>query len=391
MILKNTVEFFKVKEIGALSFLFSSNSLMIAIWATSLPFIKERLGLSDGNLGLILLFAPLGSLTGVFISTRIFSKIIVGKWLGVGNVVYCILMCIEVLSPSISVFAVALYFRGLTGFLNGVAQNIVVGNIEKKYNKRFISTCHGMYSIGGAVGAGFAAVLFAMGLKSNIQIILMFVLISAIVFLLRKHFKIHDYLINSNSNFQLPNRSILGLSFICLVMFMTEGSIVDWSSIYLQRELLAPLYLISLGYGGFSVAMTIGRLNGDIVIPRIGEKRLVITGILVASFGFLIIALVPMPIFAIIGFIITGLGCATIVPVLFSAATKIKNTDPVQGFGMITSGGLFGFLLGPSLIGFISNAWTLSLGFLFIFVMLLFACYVAFKNKFLGNLSNILS
>jgi MFS family permease len=384
MLLQNTFQFFKIKPVAALSFLFSSSSLMIAIWATALPFVKQRLALSDGQLGLILLLAPIGSLTGVWLSTKIFGRIKVGNWMGWGNIVYGVLICAEVLAPTQWAFGIALYFRGMMGFLNGVATNTVASNLEKEFNRRLLSTCHAMYSVGGAVGAAFAATMFGFKWGSQYQIVAMFCIVTGIILLLKKNYIRHDYLIHSGSGYQVPNKSILGLSFICLVLFMTEGSIVDWSSIFLQRDILAPMYLISVGYGGFSIAMTLGRLNGDMIIPRLGDKNIVVYGAIMAAIGVLLVSISFHPAMAIAGFIITGIGCCCIVPVLFTAATYIPNISPVQGFGMITTGGLIGFVAGPSIIGFISEQWGLHIGFSFVFIMLLLAALVGWRNRFLA-------
>ncbi len=383
LLLRNTIQFFRIKPAAALGFLFSSSSLMIAIWATALPFIKQKLMLSDGQLGLILLLAPLGSLTGVALSVKIFAKIKVGQWLGWGNILYAVLISIEVLSPYVWLFGVALFFRGMMGFLNGVAVNTVASRLESTYGRRLLSTCHAMYSVGGAVGAGFAALLFSFGLDSSIQIVTMMLIIIAVITGLKKIYSQQNYLIHSGAGFSMPSKSILGLSFICLVLFMTEGSVVDWSSIFLQRELQAPNYLISVGYGGFSIAMTLGRLNGDIIIPKFGEKKIVIVGSLVAALGTLLVSISSLPVIVILGFICMGLGCSCVVPVLFGASARIPGISAVQGFGMITSGGLIGFLAGPSLIGFISEQWSLFLGFIFVFIMLLAAFLAGLRNKFL--------
>ncbi|MBK8390762.1 MAG: hypothetical protein IPL23_16425 [Saprospiraceae bacterium] len=115
-----------------------------------------------------------------------------------------------------------------------------------------------------------------------------------------------------------------------------------------------------------------GRLNGDRIIPKIGEKNIVVGGTIIAALGMVLVSLGGSSWAAILGFTITGVGCAGIVPVLFSAAGKIPGVSPVQGFAMITSGGLIGFVAGPSIIGFISESTNLSYGFLFVLFMLLF-------------------
>jgi hypothetical protein len=384
MLLRNTIQFFRLKPVVAVGFLFATSSLLVAVWASALPFIKLRLGLNDSQLGLLLLFAPLGSIVGVLTSTTVFSKIKIGSWLGMGNLAQCTLFCLEVYSPNVIWFSGALFLRGYFGFLNGVANNMVASRLENEYNRKFLSTCHAMYSIGGAIGAAYTAILFGFEIKSLYQILGMYALVTITVFSLRPFYLKHDYFIHSKSGFKLPNKSILGLSFICMVIFMTEGSIVDWSSIYMKRELLAPLFYISLGYGGFSVAMTLGRLNGDIIIPKLGDKKIIIYGSLIAAFGILMVAINSIIPLVIFGFILTGIGCCCIVPVLFATASKIPNVPAVQGYGMITTGGLVGFLAGPSIIGFISEQYTLSLGFIFTFILLLFAAFAGYRNRYLG-------
>lgn len=381
MFLRNTISFFKIKEAAALSFLFSSSSLMIAVWAAALPYILEKLELSDSELGLLLLLGPVGALSGVFLSTRVFAKIPVGVWLGRGNIIYALLMLGEVISPYKWVFGSLLYLRGMMGFLNGVAMNAVVGKLEDKYERRLMATCHAMYSIGGGVGAGVAAVLFSLGIVSPIQAALMAAGVIITILVLRPFYVRHDYLIHSKSRLALPGGPVLGLAFICLVLFMTEGSIVDWSSIYLSRNLALPLVFISLGYGGFAVAMTLGRMNGDMLIPRIGQKRIVILGTFIAALGLSLVSISTTAAVAIAGFVLTGIGCSCVVPVLFSSAGRIPGVSPVQGFGMVTSGGLIGFLAGPSVIGFISEHSNLTLGFRFVVVMLFLAGFVAWRNK----------
>jgi hypothetical protein len=271
----------------------------------------------------------------------------------------------------------------MTGFLNGVSMNTVASNLEKEYDRRFLSTCHAMYSVGGAVGAAFAALLFALNIESRYQVVIMLFMIIISILSLRTYYRKHDYIIHSGGGFSLPSKSILGLAFICMALFMAEGSVVDWSSIYLQRDIMSPVYLISIGYGGFSVAMTLGRLNGDIIIPKFGRKKIVVVGSLLAALGLLIVSVSHHPYMAIVGFIITGIGCCCIVPVLFGAAANIPDISAVQGFGMITSGGLIGFLAGPSIIGFISEQWNLSIGFLFVVAILLGSGFVGWRNRFL--------
>ena len=148
---------------------------------------------------------------------------------------------------------------------------------------------------------------------------------------------------------------------------------------------------MGLGYAGFSAAMTIGRMNGDSIITRFGSKRVVIIGALMAATGFAIVVLAPVVSIAIAGYILIGFGCCCIVPVLFSTSGRIPNVSPVEGFAMVTTGGLIGFLTGPSLIGIISEKLNLSTGLSLLILLMIVAAVVAWQNKFLESKKTLIT
>lgn len=383
--LKNFTSFFKTKPVLAVGFLFATSSLLFGTWVAAIPGIKQRLQFNDGSLGLSLLLSPLGAITGMLLSTRIFSKIPVGRWMFSGYLVSCVFMILQINSINRPMFWVCLYFYGLTGFLNGVSSNTTVNTLERQYGRLFMSTCHGMYSLGGATSAALAAVFFAVHIPSGWQIVLLASVIATVIYLNKKHLLVHTTIIHSKAGLQFPSLTILGISFICMVTFMAEGCVADWSAIYFKEKMGAPRELVSLGYAGFCVAMTFGRLNGDNIIAKIGSKTIVIAGSLLAAVGFIIVVTAPVVLLAIFGYVLVGLGCSCIVPVLFSASANIPGVSMVEGFAMVTTGGLIGFLTGPSIIGFISQKSDLSKGLSLLIVMALLAALAAWRNKFLVN------
>ncbi len=383
--IKNFISFARNRSAFAVGFQFAASSLLFGIWVASIPGIKSRLGFTDGSLGLSLLLSPLGAVTGMLLSTRVFSKIPVGRWMFMGCIIQCFVMMLQINSVNRPMFWACLYCFGITGFLNGVSTNATVNLMEKKYNRLLMSTCHGMYSLGGAISAGIAAFLFSVNIPSAWQIVLVAIFIITVILFNRKYLLENSDIIHSRSGVKLPSLSILGISFICMVSFMAEGCVADWSAIYFREILFAPKALISLGYAGFSVAMTLGRLNGDILITRLGSKNVVVGGSLLAAAGFLIVVSAPAVMVAIPGYIMIGFGCCCIVPVLFRASANIPGVSTVEGYAMITTGGLIGFLTGPSVIGFISEKANLSKGLSLLIIMHLLAAYTAWKNPFIRN------
>jgi hypothetical protein len=123
--------------------------------------------------------------------------------------------------------------------------------LEKRFNRRMMSTCHGMYSLGGGVSAGLATIFFALGLSPRVQVILVAATILTVIYFNRKHLLAHDRIIHSGSGLKFPSLSILSISFLCMVLFMAEGCVADWSAIYLRESLHGTKEIMGLGYAGF--------------------------------------------------------------------------------------------------------------------------------------------
>jgi len=383
--LSNFSSFIKNKPALAVGFLFATSSLLFGIWVASIPGIKYRLGFTDGSLGLSLLLSPLGAITGMLLSTRVFSKIPVGKWMFYGYIILCFIMLLQINAVNRIMFWSTLYCFGVVSFLNGVSTNTTVNLMEKKLDRLMMSTCHAMYSMGGAVSAGVAALLFAVRIPSGWQIAIVASIIIIVIISNRKHLLANRDIIHSRSVVKFPSLTILGISFMCMVSFMAEGCVADWSAIYFKEVLHSPKAFISLGYAGFSCAMTFGRLNGDALFAKIGSKKLVIASSLLAALGFLTVVMASGIAVAVAGYILIGFGCCSIVPILFRTAANIPGLSPVEGFAMVTTGGLVGFLAGPSIIGFVSEEVGLSKALSLLIIMTLLAVVAAWQNKFLAD------
>ncbi|HMO63145.1 MAG TPA: MFS transporter [Ferruginibacter sp.] len=383
--IKNIHAFIRNKPAITVGFLFAVTSLVFGTWVAAIPGIKQRLSFTDASLGLSLLLSPLGAITGMLLSRIIFRKISVGRWMADGYIVLCLLMVLQINAINRPLFWLALYLYGMVSFLNGVSANATVNLMEKRHGALYMSSCHAMYSLGGAVSAGIAALFFAIGVYSRWQIVIVAAILIYLLYKNRQTLLTNTEIIHHKSDIKLPSATILGISFICLVTFMAEGCVADWSALYFKEVLHTPRSLTSLGYAGFAIAMTVGRFNGDSIIARAGAKKIVIAGSLLSAAGFLIVSLSPVVFLSVAGYVLVGVGCSCIVPVLFRASANIPGVTPVEGFSMVTTGGLIGFLAGPSLIGILSEITNLSRALLLVSVMGILAAYIAWKNKFLGS------
>lgn len=373
-----------------MAFLFAVSSLLFGSWVAAIPAVKERFQFTDAGIGLSLLLSPLGAITGVLISTRVFSTISAGKWMLIGYLSLCVIMLLQINAVNKAMLWGCLYAFGIISFLNGVASNAVVSIMEKKYNRLLMSSCHALYSLGGAISAGLAVAMMYVGIVPGWQIIIISGIIMIVLMINKPLLLAHQDIIHSGAGLQLPSLSVLGISFICMILFMAEGCVADWSGIYFKEVLNTPKEWLSLGYGGFALAMTVGRLNGDAIVAKTGSKKTVVVGCMMAALGFAMVVLANHIFVALAGYVIIGLGCSGIVPILFRASAAIPGLSRVEGFAMVTTGGLIGFLAGPSLIGLLSEKTGLAPALSLLILLTILAAAVAWKNPFLqGSIANV--
>jgi predicted MFS family arabinose efflux permease len=164
--------------------------------------------------------------------------------------------------------------------------------------------------------------------------------------------------------FVAPRGIVLLLAALSGLIFLVEGAILDWSALLLLgRGLVDSAAQGGLGYMLFSVAMTVGRLTGDRVVSALGDLHVLVWGGLLTIAGFVLLLAVNWTALALLGFVLIGLGAANLVPVLFSRAGRQTVMPAGLAVAAVTTTGYAGILAGPALMGFVSDATSLSAAF----------------------------
>jgi MFS family permease len=150
---------------------------------------------------------------------------------------------------------------------------------------------------------------------------------------------------------------------LACIAFLTEGAILDWSALLLTGSFAVPAAQAGIAYALFSIAMTVGRLTGDFVVKRLGQRRTLLCGGLMVTGGFAVLVWVPSAWLAFCGFLLIGLGAANLVPILFSTAGRQNVMPPVLAIAAMTTLGYAGILAGPAAIGYIASLTSLRTAF----------------------------
>ena len=333
----------------AVSALFFVNGAILASWVPYVPMVKQRLGIGDGLLGVVLLFMAIGALGALpFAGTlvgRLGSRTVsVGAGLGL-----CLSLPLPVLAPTPFLAALALLFFGAFNSTLDVAMNAQAVEVEQRRGRALMSSFHAMFSVGGLAGALLSSVIIAAGVGAADHILTAALLGSVAILIARS--ALIAVAPSPSPVFVRPTRGLLGLGVLALCALLAEGAIGDWSAVYLMDSRGASQSVAAAGFAAFSLAMAGGRFAGDHVARRLGAACLLRLSGALAAGGLLLALIVKGPVIAIAGFGLVGLGVANLIPVIFSAAGRAYAVAPGHGLAAVATTGYVGFLAGPPAIG----------------------------------------
>ena len=336
--------------------------LGMSAWAPLVPFAKERLAVNEATLGALLLCLGLGSLVSMPVTGMLSGRIGCRKVIAASALIMCVSLLGLATASTVLTMAVALLFFGAAVGSVDVAMNIQAVIVEKASGRSMMSGFHGFYSLGGIFGAAGVSALLWFGLTPLsagwVMVALILILLAlAVGNLLAYGSTTRDPL------FVRPRGKVLLIGSLCFIVFMAEGSVLDWSAVFLTSLRGIDPVQAGLGFAAFSVAMTIARLLGDRIVQALGGTKVIFLGGICAAGGFLLIVLVPLPEVAFLGFVLIGLGASNIVPVMFTAAGNQSVMPVGLAISAVATMGYAGILVGPALIGFVAQLSSLSVSF----------------------------
>lgn len=334
----------------------------VACWAPLVPFAKARLMVNDAVLGLLLLCLGIGSimamtLTGI-VNARYGSRpMILAGCLGLTLV----LPLLPLARTPLELGSLLFVFGASLGSLD-VAMNIHAVEVERASGRALMSGFHALYSIGGFVGSGFMTFLLSVHFGAFASTVTGAVLMIIATAFIRPRL-LRGGQTEAGHVSVIPRGIVWLLSILTAITFLAEGAVLDWSALLMTATQLVSDARGGLGYMLFSVAMTTGRLFGDRVVGRIGDRNAIFWGSLLAAAGFACVAAATAAPVAMVGFVLIGAGASNIVPVLFRRAGAQTVMPAGLAVAAISTFGYAGILVGPAAVGYVAKLSSLPAAF----------------------------
>lgn len=356
----------------------------IATLAPLIPLIKARLALPDNILGMVLLSGACGALLSMPVAGTLAPRIGCRKLLVTGLCLLAAsLVLLMALPPSLVLTVVSLFLLGVGAGTMDCAMNVQAIIVERTSGQRMMSGFHGLYSLGGIIGASLMTALLALGLHPVLATASVSVVLVVTTLLFIPGFLTYGNKSSTSSGFVIPHGIVLLAGCLCFIAFMAEGAILDWGALLMISVHDVAIEYAGISFVAFSVAMTLGRLVGDKITNALGSFRILLLSGILSAGGMLVTALVPSLPLALLGFAMIGAGASNIVPVLFTETGRQRIMPENIALPAVMTLGYTGLLAGPTIIGFVSHATTLPMAFVMMAALMLVIglCSPLFRTK----------
>jgi len=339
-------------------------------WAPLVPFAKERAQIGEAELGLLLLGLGTGAMCMMPFVARLANRI------GCRSTVYLAsaftavgLVGLATATSYWVLLAFLLLFGGAIATAD-VNMNLQGSLVERHHGKQMMSGFHGLFSVGNIFSAGTISLLLWLGLNPVQSIVLLALGLGMALLSFGRHMLPFAELEGAPAK-KKPTKLVLLLGALCFIAFLVEGSMLDWSAVYLTSNRDLEPNIAGIGYAAFSVTMAVGRLLGDWIVSKLGSRAVLLVGSVLAMGGMALAVGIDHWIVSVLGFVLVGLGISNLVPIFCSKAGHQTAMPVAQALAIINAIGYLGILMGPAAIGFIAHATSLSFSLLFTSALLI--------------------
>jgi MFS family permease len=342
---------------------FFLSGIISASLSSRLPDIQHMLGVNNSVFGVVLssLYA------GLFIGLTFAGWLVASYGSKKVMISTCILSALSLVFAGIfSSYIPAmlvLFLMGISRTIFNLSANTGAIEVQSLYDRPIIAGFHGIWSMACFVAGGIGQLMISLRVSPFFHFLFIAAFVCLSIGFLKNKKEGLSIEKERRPFFVKPDRYLFLLGLMALCTMLCEGAIFDWSVNYFEKVVHAKRHLITLGYLSFVVAMALGRLVGDKLIAEFGMFRiLVINGFLLAM-GFSVAATFPSVVPATMGFLLIGLGDSVMVPVIYLLATRSSKMTAAYSLSIVTFIGYTGFLIGPLIIGNISQYFGLPIAF----------------------------
>jgi MFS family permease len=345
---------------NAILAVFLLHGVLIGGWVTHIPLAKLQLDTGLGMFGVALLSFAAGAVVAMPIAGMLINRFGSAAMTLITGIGFCVLLFGPTQAPTLPLFMVGGALLGAFVGSMDVSMNAHGLAVERAIKRPILSSLHGGFSVGAAVGTIGGAWLLQY-LSPFVQLSLISLTGFVGIVIASRYFLPADVDKGlSGQHFAMPTKATIGLGALCFLALMIEGSVADWAAIMFQDRFAITASTAAMAFGFYQAGMAISRFSGDRLRMSFGAVPLVAWSAVLTALGTAGALVLPSIPLALIGFFVGGIGIGNVAPVLFAGGGRLEPDAPGRGIAAVTSLGYSGFLAGPPMIGLLAEVVGLS-------------------------------
>lgn len=348
----------------AIATVFAVHGAVSGNFATRIPWLRDHLDLSAGQLGLALVFPALGASLAMPLAGRITHRFGSRRALRGLLALWCAALALPAAAPGLPWLCAALFVFGASAGMADVSMNALGVEVERRKGRSIMSGLHGMWSAGTLVGSAGGVAAAHLNVDARLHLGLVAVVLVPLGFLVcggAPDIRPEPEAV-APPRFTLPPRSALLIGAVGFCAVFAEGASMDWCAVYLRDVTGASPGVAAACFTAFACTMAGTRLAGDAVVRRYGPVATVRAGGVLATLGGALVVAATAPWTAITGFALLGMGIAVVVPLCFAAAGH-RGPVPSQAIAGVATVTYTSGLVAPAAVGAIADASSLTVSF----------------------------
>lgn len=363
----------------AVGLLFLTNGAVPANLVPLFPSIKSGLGLSNAEFGFAIAAGPVGALCSGLLAGVLIRRFRSSRVAVAGMILASGCALLAGVAPSGVLLAASLFLLGALDSVVDVAQNSHGLRVQRRYGRSILNSFHAIWSVGAVLGALMGGVAAGLGIPPGIHLTISATIFAAVNIIG------YRFLLPGPEPLEVaaptpapgaaPVRNTIRwgtyATLLALGLIAVSGSIVEdagssWAALYLSGSLGAGATVAALGFVALAGMQFVGRIIGDRLVDRFGQRAVARTGGAITAVGMGLALAFPSIPGTIIGLGAAGFGIATLVPAAMHTADELPGLRAGTGLALLSWMMRLGFLLSPPVVGLIADATSLRVGLLLV-------------------------
>jgi MFS family permease len=355
--------------------LFFANGALFANVVPRFPDVKDGLLLSNTSFGTAIAAYGLGALVVGLLAGYLVSRWGSARIAPLSTIGISVNLVLLAIAPTWLALAVVLFAAGSLDAVADVANNAHGLRVERSHGRSILNSLHGVWSIGAVLGGAMGAAAAGLGIPLIWHLAVAAGLFAAVALVASRFVlpgrddtdpvgKDQGAVGSRHPSRRRIARSVVALGLVAAMAQLMEDAGATWSAVYLREDLGAAAAVAGLGFIALQATQTFGRLVGDRLVTRYGDRAVARGGAAIAGIAMALALAVPTPVTTIMAFAAVGLGIGTLIPASLRTVNEIAGLPTGVGLALVGTIERFAILAAPAFIGVAADAFGLRVGLL---------------------------